>query len=317
MTERTVIVHGHDRAYTLAGSGPALLLLHGIGSERQTWAPVLPLLAEHFTVIAPDLLGHGASAKPRADYSLGGYANGMRDLLGLLEIETVTVVGHSFGGGVAMQFAYQFPERTERLVLVATGGLGPEVSILLRVLTLPTAPAVLTLSHFTLIRPLLRTLAAATAAVAPAPIAADLAEALTVYTGLRSPAARAAFLRVLHHVMDWRGQLVTMRDRSYLTAGMPTLIVWGERDSVVPASHAVWASREMPHSRLVLMPDVGHFPHRERPEAFSRSVVEFVADTAPSTWDAGQWRSLLHSRTISPIHSPRPTRPATPVQPSA
>jgi pimeloyl-ACP methyl ester carboxylesterase len=176
---------------------------------------------------------------------------------------------------------------------------------------------VLTLSHFTLIRPLLRTLAAATAAVAPAPIAADLAEALTVYTGLRSPAARAAFLRVLHHVMDWRGQLVTMRDRSYLTAGMPTLIVWGERDSVVPASHAVWASREMPHSRLVLMPDVGHFPHRERPEVFTRSVVEFVADTAPSTWDAGQWRSLLHSRTIAAIHSPRPTRPATPVQPSA
>src|SRR5664279_5165791 len=117
--------------------------------------------------------------------------------------------------------------------------------------------------------------------------------------------------------MDWRGQLVTMRDRSYLTAGMPTLIVWGERDSVVRASHAVWASREMPHSRLVLMPDVGHFPHRERPEAFSRAVVEFVAETAPRTWDAGQRRSLLHSRTTSPIHSPRPTRPATPVQPSA
>jgi pimeloyl-ACP methyl ester carboxylesterase len=297
MAECTVVVHGHERAFTLAGSGPALLLLHGIGSERQTWASVLPLLAEHFTVIAPDLLGHGASAKPRADYSLGGYANGMRDLLGLLDIETVTVVGHSFGGGVAMQFAYQFPERTERLALVSSGGLGSEVSILLRVLTLATGPAALTLSHLRLVRPMLRTVVGATAAVAPDPVAADLREALTVYTGLRSPAARSAFLHVLNHVIDWRGQLVTMRDRAYMTAGMPTLIVWGERDSVVPARHAVRASREMPHSRLVMMPGVGHFPHRERPEAFTRSLVEFVADTTPSTWDAGQWRSLLQSRT--------------------
>ena len=132
-----VTLHGHRRAYVKAGSGPALLLLHGLGCDHTTWEPVIDTLARRYTVIAPDLLGHGRSAKPRADYSLGGYANGMRDLITLLGIDKVTVVGHSFGGGVAMQFAYQFPERTERMILVGSGGLGPEVSPAIRAITAP------------------------------------------------------------------------------------------------------------------------------------------------------------------------------------
>ncbi|MBV9830535.1 MAG: alpha/beta fold hydrolase, partial [Marmoricola sp.] len=103
-----VTIHGHTRAFVKRGEGPALLLLHGLGCDHTTWDPVIDDLAKRYTVIAPDLLGHGASAKPRADYSVGGYANGMRDLLTVLGIDKVTVVGHSFGGGVAMQFAYQF-----------------------------------------------------------------------------------------------------------------------------------------------------------------------------------------------------------------
>ena len=94
-------------------------------------------------MVAPDLLGHGESAKPRADYSIGGFANGMRDLLGVLGMERANVIGHSFGGGVAMQFAYQFPERTDRVVLEASGGLGREVTPLLRALTLPGAAQLL------------------------------------------------------------------------------------------------------------------------------------------------------------------------------
>ena len=121
---RTVRIHGHRRAFVIAGEGPALLAIHGIGHDHRTWLPALPTLAEHFTVIAPDLLGHGSSDKPRADYSLGAFANGMRDLLTVLGINRATVMGNSLGGGVAMQFAYQFPERTERVVLVAAGGLG-------------------------------------------------------------------------------------------------------------------------------------------------------------------------------------------------
>ena len=130
-------IHGHRRAFVKTGQGPVVLLLHGLGCDHTTWEPVIDSLARRYTVIAPDLLGHGLSDKPRADYSVGGYANGMRDLLTCLGIDRVTVVGHSFGGGVAMQFAYQFPERTERLILVASGGLGPDVSPLIRAITTP------------------------------------------------------------------------------------------------------------------------------------------------------------------------------------
>src|ERR671921_2822139 len=118
-------IHGHRRAFVRAGRGPAVLLLHGLGCDHTTWEPVIDALARRYTVIAPDLLGHGLSDKPRADYSVGGYANGMRDLLTVLGIDTATVVGHSFGGGVAMQFGYQYPERTERLRLVGPRGPRP------------------------------------------------------------------------------------------------------------------------------------------------------------------------------------------------
>ena len=123
-----IVLHGHRVFYRSAGSGPVVVLVHGITSTSATWANVLPYLAERFTVIAPDLLGHGESAKPRGDYSLGAYASGIRDLLLALGHERATFVGHSLGGGVAMQLAYQFPEHCERLVLVSSGGLGREIS---------------------------------------------------------------------------------------------------------------------------------------------------------------------------------------------
>src|SRR6476646_3472257 len=132
-------IHGYRRAFRVAGSGPAILLSHGIGDNSTTWSTVQSKLAQRFTVIAPDLLGHGRSDKPRADYSVAAYANAMRDLLSVLEIERVTVVGHSLGGGVAMQFAYQYPERCERLVLVSTGGVSHEVHPALRWAATPVA----------------------------------------------------------------------------------------------------------------------------------------------------------------------------------
>src|SRR3954454_4618179 len=136
-------LHGQSVTYRTAGSGPALLLLHGITNSSQTWEPVADQLSEHFTIIAPDLLGHGNSATPRGDYSLGAHASGARDLLTALGQEHVTVVGHSLGGGIAMQFAYQFPERCERLGLISSGGLGKEVHLLLRAAALPGADWVL------------------------------------------------------------------------------------------------------------------------------------------------------------------------------
>jgi pimeloyl-ACP methyl ester carboxylesterase len=301
--ETSVIVHGHRRAFTLTGDGPPLLLLHGIGSNRSTWRPVLGTLSRHFTVIAPDLLGHGDSAKPRADYSIGGFANGMRDLLGVLGIERATVVGHSFGGGVAMQFAYQFPERTERVVLEASGGLGREVTPLLRALTLPGAREVLTALDSYPGRASMRMVEQAMRLLPPGPFASDIREAAKVVEGFRGRAARTAFLHVLSHVIDRRGQIITMRDRNYLAQGMPILVIWGDGDTVLPFSHATAAVESMPDAQLVTMAGVGHFVHNERPAEFSRAVLNFVKRTAPSSYDPQQWRTLLRrgARTLQPV----------------
>src|SRR3989440_11095289 len=140
---RHLELHGHPVSYRMAGEVPAVVLVHGLALSSATWRSVMPALAERFTVVAPDLLGRGKSGKPRGDYSLGAYASGIRDLLVALDVERATFVGHSLGGGVAMQLGYQFPERCERLVLVASGGLGKEVNALLRAVSLPGAEYVL------------------------------------------------------------------------------------------------------------------------------------------------------------------------------
>src|SRR4051794_24044307 len=229
-------IHGHRRAFVKTGTGPALLLLHGLGCDHTTWLPVIATLSRRYTVIAPDLLGHGRSAKPRADYSLGGYANGMRDLLTVLGIDKVTVVGHSFGGGVAMQFAYQFPERTERMILVAPGGLGPEVSPAIRAITLPGFHQAMGLLTLPGVRHLTQTTMRALAA-SGVPRTRDLDEVAEIIGSFRDPQARAAIRHVVSAVVDWRGQIVTMVDRAYLTEAMPMCAIWGTHDSVIPVRH--------------------------------------------------------------------------------
>jgi pimeloyl-ACP methyl ester carboxylesterase len=289
---QTVVIHGHERAYVKAGTGPVLLLLHGLGCDHTTWLPVLARLSRHFTVIAPDLLGHGRSAKPRYDYSIAGYANGMRDLLTVLGVDKVTVVGHSLGGGVAMQFAYQFPERTERLVLVAPGGMGPEVSPLLRLVSLPGAGIVMGALTSKPVRPFGR-IALGALAGAPIPRLRDTGELASIYQNLADRATRTAFRHVVRGVIDWRGQIITMTDRAYLTQHMPMCVVWGEDDTVVPVAHAAVASEAAPDAWVEVMADSGHFPHRDHPERFVRILRAFVAETAPATYHRGRWRAVL------------------------
>jgi pimeloyl-ACP methyl ester carboxylesterase len=285
-------IHGHERAFVKAGRGPALLLLHGLGCDHTTWLPVLASLARRYTVIAPDLLGHGRSAKPRADYSLGGYANGMRDLLTVLGIDRVTVVGHSFGGGVAMQFAYQFPERTERMVLVAPGGLGPEVTPAIRAVTLPGFHQAMSVVTLPGVRQL--TLAGLRALAATGlPAARDLDEVAGIVDSFKDPSARRAIRHVVSAVVDWRGQVVTMADRAYLTAAMPMCVVWGSDDSVIPVRHARVAAELAPGATVEVIGDAGHFPHKDHPERFVRILDEFVSTHAPATHQPHRWRALL------------------------
>ena len=228
-------IHGYKRAYRIAGSGPAILLIHGIGDNSTTWNAIQAKLAQRFTVIAPDLLGHGRSDKPRADYSVAAYANGMRDLLSVLEIERVTVVGHSLGGGVAMQFAYQFPHLVERLILIGAGGVTKDVNVALRLASLPMGSEALALLRLPLVLPALRTAGKILGnTLGTTGLGNDLTQVLRILDDLPEPTASSAFTRTLRAVVDWRGQIVTMLDRCYLTQAIPVLIVWGTRDVVVP-----------------------------------------------------------------------------------
>ena len=289
---RTVRIHGYRRAFYTAGDGPVLLLLHGIGMDHRTWLPALPTLSKHFTVIMPDLLGHGASDKPRADYSIPSFANGMRDLLTVLGVNRATVVGHSMGGGVAMQFAYQFPERAERIVLVSSGGLGRSVNPLLRALSFPLSEQVLAAATLPGIRH-------AASGVLNAlhrtglPLTEDLTAVAEIYGGMADPDTRKAFLHVLRGVIDAHGQVVNMIDRAYLARDMPTMIVWGEKDIVIPVKHAWAAAQLLPGSKLEVLADVGHMPHEDAPLRFADIVLDFVRSTPPSVYDPARWRRRL------------------------
>jgi len=312
-----VTVHGHRRAYALGGrdvgTAPVLLLLHGLGCDRHTWDPVWDRLAEHYTLLAPDLLGHGESDKPRGDYSPGGYANGMRDLLTVLGIDKATVIGHSFGGAVAMQFAYQFPERTERLALVDPGGLGTEVSALIRMLGLPgydlvlrglTLPGVRQV-NVTALRALshLGRLGRAGGPGTPGGPGRlgrlglrdlrDLDEVAAILDSFQDPGKRYAVHKLVTGVIDWRGQNVTMRDRAYLTEALPLCIVWGADDRVLPRRHADTARELAPLAQVTVLEDAGHFPHKDHPDEFVDLIDRFMGSTAPATYSRAKWRRLL------------------------
>jgi len=289
-------IHGYRRAFRVAGSGPAILLIHGIGDNSTTWSTVQPKLAQRFTVIAPDLLGHGKSDKPRADYSVAAYANGMRDLLSVLEIDRVTVIGHSLGGGVAMQFAYQFPQLVERLILVGAGGVTKDVNIALRLASLPMGSEALALLRLPLVLPALQVAGRAAGAVLGSTgLGRDLPNVLRILADLPEPTANSAFARTLRAVVDWRGQVVTMLDRCYLTQSVPVQLVWGAHDSVVPVSHAHLAHAAMPGSRLEIFEESGHFPFHDDPDRFVELVERFIDETEPAEYDQEYLRGLLRT----------------------
>ncbi len=285
-----VTIHGHEVGYRQAGSGPVILLIHGIAGSSRTWRDVAPALAEHHTVVAPDLLGHGESAKPMGDYSLGAYASGLRDFLGVLGIPRATVVGHSFGGGVAMQLAYQHPECCERLVLVGSGGLGREVSWMLRLMSLPGSELLMPI----IFPPFLRDRGNDVGRFLHRRglHSARIDEMWRSYASLAESPNRRAFLRTLRAVVDPGGQVVSAMDRLYLAAWMPTLIVWGEHDDIIPVSHARAAHEAIPGSRLEIFEGAAHFPHAEQPERFVEVLSDFMATTTAGGGPAS-YRELL------------------------
>jgi pimeloyl-ACP methyl ester carboxylesterase len=285
-------LHGHRVIYRIAGSGPPVVLIHGMLNSSRHWEAVASRLTDRYTVIAPDLIGHGDSATPRGDYSLGAHAATIRDLLSAIGVDRASIVGHSLGGGVAMQFFYQFPQRTERLVLVSSGGLGHEVSPLLRSAAVPAASLLLAgAAHPRLLDGASR-LAAALRARGSSK-AVYLEQFVRATRPLEPAAARAAFLHTLRSVIDFRGQRVSATDRLYLLEAMPTLIVWGGRDHTIPIAHGRDAHAAIPHSTFRILPKAAHFPHLEDPEGLAGVLGEFLDTTTPARIDDADWHALV------------------------
>jgi pimeloyl-ACP methyl ester carboxylesterase len=291
-----VDLHGHRAIYRTAGEGPAVLLIHGMINSSRHWEEVALSLADSYRVIAPDLIGHGDSATPRGDYSLGAHAASIRDLLATIGVERATVVGHSLGGGVAMQFFWQFPDRVERLVLVSSGGLGPKVSPLLRLAAVPGASAAVSLAAHP------RSLAILDATAERldhrgSAYGISLHAVVRALRPLGQPGARRAFLETLRSVIDVRGQRVSAVDRLYLLGPVPTMVVWGERDHTIPLEHGRAAHELIPNSRFETLPKAAHFPHLEDPEGLAAVLEDFISTTVPHVLDDSDWAELIESRT--------------------
>jgi pimeloyl-ACP methyl ester carboxylesterase len=296
LQQGAVQLHGHRIVYRIGGGDPSsrrpvLLLVHGMAGSSATWREVMPMLARHYTVVAPDLPGHGESDKPRQDYSLGAQANALRDLLTAIGIDRATIVGQSLGGGVAMQLAYQHPRYCERLVLVSSGGLGQEVSWMLRALTFPGVDYLMPVLFPSFVRHAGNSISRRLRGFGLR--APGLEEEWRGYVSLSDPETRQAFLRTLRAVVNVAGQTVSAHDRLYLSSRLPTLIVWGERDRIIPVAHAHDAHQAMPASQLVVFEESGHFPHAEEPERFVEVLTRFVDGTEPIHLDGPEWRDLL------------------------
>ena len=295
--ERQIVLHGHRAVYRVAGSGPPVVLIHGMVNSSRHWQGVASRLAGSYTVIAPDLLGHGDSATPRGDYSLGAHAASIRDLLTAIGVDRATIVGHSLGGGVAMQFFYQFPQRTERLALVSSGGLGREVSPLLRTAAMPGAALLISLAAHRRVLSALHT-RGERLRERGSPRGVYLQAIARALRPLEQPGARRAFLQTLRAVIDARGQRVSARDRLYLLGAMPTLIVWGERDNTIPIAHGRATHAAVPGSRFETLPRAAHFPNLEDPEGLAAVLRDFIETTEPVHMEDADWGAVIARRSV-------------------
>jgi len=271
-----VTLHDREIAYReLPGSGPTLLLIHGVGGSATDWDRAIPLLAAADAhVISVDLPGHGRSDKRRGDYSLGAMASTLRDLLDHLAVDQVTLVGHSLGGGISLQFIYQFPQRAQGLILVSSGGLGEETPTWLRAATLPGANYALAAVGS---RQTTATLAWLTKQMHRLHITEEFFtdESLARLAEFSDPLLRDAFLATLRSVVDINGQRVSALGKLPALGPMPVLLIWGAMDPLMPVSHGHNAVEQLENARLVIFPRVGHEPHIADPQRFSQLVLDY------------------------------------------
>lgn len=274
---RHVEVGGNRISYLEAGSvgDPAVLLVHGLMSDSGTWAEVLEPLAERgLRAIAIDLLGHGASDKPAGAYLLDDFALVLDGFLAALGIEHVTLCGHSLGGAIAIHYGYHFPQRVDRLVLVSAGGLGKEVSWGLRMLALPGAERI---TGAVMGRPLVQNVLRSPLVHRACRVTPQrLVNLRRIGRTLFRADMRTAFFRSLRGVIGPRGQLGSFLEMEYLTAHVPTLLVWSQQDVIIPVAHAHRTHAHLPGSELLVFSGGGHEPHRRNAAEFANAAAAFV-----------------------------------------
>jgi pimeloyl-ACP methyl ester carboxylesterase len=293
--EWEIELHGHRVIYRIAGDGPPVVLIHGMVNSSKHWERVALRLADRYTVVAPDLLGHGDSAAVRGDYSLGAHACSIRDLLTTIGIDRATVVGHSLGGGIAMQFFYQFPQRVERLALISSGGLGREVSPMLRGAALPGSAAGIWLVANRRVREALDR-AGERVRARGSRKGVYMQAIARAMKPLQEATARHAFIQTLRSVIDVRGQHVSAIDRLYLLGELPTLIVWGERDNTIPMAHGLAAHERIPNSRFVTLPKAAHFPNLEDPDGLAGALLDWLDTSEPGLIEDSEWGQIVGAR---------------------
>lgn len=277
----SVELHKDVLRYVDKGDGPPVVLVHGLLGSHESWAGQIERLSTKYRVIAPDLFGHGSSDKPSGDYSLSSHAATIRDLLDHLDITSAPMVGHSLGGGIVMQAVYLFPERIDRLALVSSGGLGPEVSLLLKAATLPGSELVLPVLASDWVRKNAESVVGQLGKWGlPVRPGKSMLETWRSFKTVADKGSREAFLASTRAVVGPRGQTVSAKQHFEKFESLPSLLVWGGKDRMIPASHADNIRREVPNSRVEIFSSAGHFPQLDEPDLFFKILDQFLQSSA-------------------------------------
>jgi len=272
--DHSIDVNGSRARFLRAGEdGPPVVLIHGLGASAEIWSANIGALAAGHRVFVPDLPGFGRTAMPPGmDFSPAAYSRFVRDFMAALGIGRAALVGHSLGGGVALRVTLDDPGCVDRLVLASSAGLGPDVSLPLRIASLPFFDRVFFRPPLPVFTRFLRRLVYDPAAISPE-------FARLYYDMFFQPGAVRTFAAILRAVVTIRGArpgiLEPIRE-GLGTIAAPVLILWGRRDRILPVGQALDAAGRIPGARLHIFERCGHMPNVEYPEAFNRLVLEFL-----------------------------------------
>lgn len=276
-TEEFVDLNGTQVSYRhFLGQGTPVLLVHGVGSSIDTWSEVYSRLTQTGrSVVAVDLFGHGKSGSGNGDYSLGANATMLRDVLNFLDIDQVHLVGHSLGGGVSMQMFYQYPDRITSLTLIASGGLGIEVGMSLRAATLPGSELVIRVISRPEVTSTLKSVVGVLEVFGVRRHGFD-DRLIQTLQDLQDEEKLSGFVNTLRSVIGIRGQRVSALNRLALVNPERTLIIWGDRDPMLPPAHGYALHELLPGSRIVIVPNGGHDPHGDSPALVFNELVDHI-----------------------------------------